>query len=112
MGSGPAARFSDRGMDGQAGGRPAGRKRSGRKALDMERNKEQTEQEQQELSLEEAFAQIEDVIAHLETEEITLEESFREYNRGMRLLQHCNSAIDRVKKKVLQINEDGGLDEF
>lgn len=71
MGSGPAARFSDRGMDGQAGGRPAGRKRSGRKALDMERNKEQTEQEQQELSLEEAFAQIEDVIAHLETEEIT-----------------------------------------
>ena len=112
MGSGPAARFSDRGMDGQAGGRPAGRKRSGRKALDMERNKEQTEQEQQELSLEEAFAQIEDVIAHLETEEITLEESFQEYNRGMRLLQHCNSAIDRVEKKVLQINEDGGLDEF
>ena len=112
MGSGPAARFSDRGMDGQAGGRPAGRKRCGRKALDMERNKEQTEQEQQELSLEEAFAQIEDVIAHLETEEITLEESFREYNRGMRLLQHCNSAIDRVEKKVLQINEDGGLDEF
>lgn len=70
------------------------------------------EQEQQELSLEEAFAQIEDVIAHLETEEITLEESFQEYNRGMRLLQHCNSAIDRVEKKVLQINEDGGLDEF
>ena len=98
MGSGPAARFSDRGMDGQAGGRPAGRKRSGRKALDMERNKEQTEQEQQELSLEEAFAQIEDVIAHLETEEITLEEAFQEYNRGMRLLQHCNSAIDRVEK--------------
>lgn len=97
-------------MDRQAR-RPAGRKRSGRKALDMERNKEQTEQEQ-ELSLEEAFAQIEDVIAHLETEEITLEESFQEYNRGMRLLQHCNSAIDRVEKKVLQINEDGGLDEF
>lgn len=79
--------------------------------MDMERNKEQTEQEQ-ELSLEEAFAQIEDVIAHLETEEITLEEAFQEYNRGMRLLQHCNSAIDRVEKKVLQINEDGGLDEF
>lgn len=100
-------------MDRQAR-RSAGRNRSGRKALDMERNKEQTEQEQeqQELSLEEAFAQIEDVIAHLETEEITLEESFQEYNRGMRLLQHCNSAIDRVEKKVLQINEDGGLDEF
>ena len=68
--------------------------------------------EQEEMSLEEAFEQIEEVIAHLETEEITLEQSFQEYNRGMNLLQHCNETIDRVEKKVLQINEDGGLDEF
>ena len=63
-------------------------------------------------SLEEAFLQIEDVIARLETEEITLEQSFQEYNRGMMLLQKCNETIDQVEKKVLQINEDGGLDEF
>ena len=68
--------------------------------------------EQDGLSLEEAFEQIEEVIAHLETEEITLEQYFQEYNRGMNLLQHCNETIDRVEKKVLQINEDGGLDEF
>lgn len=30
----------------------------------------------------------------------------------MKLLQHCNATIDQVEKKVLQINEDGGLDEF
>ncbi|MEZ3505502.1 MAG: exodeoxyribonuclease VII small subunit [Lachnospiraceae bacterium] len=71
-----------------------------------------TEQEKQEFSLEESFVQIEEVIAHLETEEITLEESFREYDRGMKLLQRCNDAIDRVEKKVLKINENGGLDEF
>lgn len=73
---------------------------------------EQQEQESNDLSLEEAFEQIEEVISHLETEEITLEQSFLEYNRGMKLLQHCNEKIDRVEKKVLQINEDGGLDEF
>ena len=73
---------------------------------------EQQEQEENMLSLEEAFEQIEEVISHLETEEITLEQSFQEYNRGMKLLQHCNATIDRVEKKVLQINEDGGLDEF
>ncbi|MCH5262007.1 MAG: exodeoxyribonuclease VII small subunit [Lachnospiraceae bacterium] len=72
----------------------------------------QQEQEKNDLSLEEAFEQIEEVISHLETEEITLEQSFLEYNRGMKLLQHCNEKIDRVEKKVLQINEDGGLDEF
>lgn len=78
----------------------------------MDRIEQDREKEEQEISLEEAFAQIEEVIAHLETEEITLEESFQEYNRGMQLLQHCNNAIDRVEKKVLQINENGGLDEF
>ena len=75
-------------------------------------NDEQQEQESNDLSLEEAFEQIEEVISHLETEEITLEQSFLEYNRGMKLLQHCNEKIDRVEKKVLQINENGGLDEF
>ena len=64
-----------------------------------------TEQEKQEFSLEESFVQIEDVIAHLETEEITLEESFREYNRGMQLLRHCNDAIDRVEKKILVLED-------
>lgn len=69
-------------------------------------------EKEQELSLEDAFAQIEEVIANLEKEEITLEESFREYSKGMQLLQHCDRAIDRVEKRVLQINENGGLDEF
>ena len=69
-------------------------------------------QEEQALSLEETFEQIEEVIAHLEAEDITLEESFQEYDRGMKLLQHCNETIDQVEKKVLQISEDGGLDEF
>ena len=78
----------------------------------MKDEEQKKEQDEQELSLEEAFVQIEEVIAHLETEEITLEESFQEYNRGMQLLRHCNDAIDRVEKKVLQINESGGLDEF
>ena len=72
----------------------------------------QEEEKERPLSLEETFEQIEEVIARLEAEDITLEESFLEYNRGIKLLQHCNATIDQVEKKVLQINEDGGLDEF
>lgn len=68
--------------------------------------------QEEELSLEDAFERIEDVIANLEAEEITLEQSFQEYNKGMKLLHYCNEIIDRVEKKVLQINENGGLDEF
>ena len=69
-------------------------------------------EEEQTLSLEDAFAQIEEVIGRLETEDITLEQSFAEYNRGMALLAQCNETIDQVEKKVVKINEDGGLDEF
>lgn len=87
-------------------------KSENQKLSDEQLIREKQEEQGEELSLEEAFEQIEEVISHLETEEITLEQSFREYNKGMKLLQHCNATIDRVEKKVLQINEDGGLDEF
>lgn len=78
----------------------------------MAKKKEEKTDKEQALSLEEAFARIEEVIGSLETEDITLEQSFAEYNRGMALLAQCNETIDRVEKKVLKINEDGGLDEF
>ena len=79
----------------------------------MAKKKEENKPEEERvLSLEDAFAQIEAVIHRLETEDITLVESFSAYNQGMALLARCNENIDRVEKKVLKINEDGGLDEF
>lgn len=95
-------------------GRKAGKNMEKEKTELIEEQLTQAEQQGQEekLSLEDAFEQIEDVIANLEAEEITLEQSFQEYNKGMKLLHHCNELIDRVEKKVLQINENGGLDEF
>ena len=77
----------------------------------MAKKKEENKAERA-LSLEDAFAQVEEVISRLETEEITLEESFAAYNQGMALLAKCNETIDQVEKKVLKVNEDGGLDEF
>lgn len=72
----------------------------------------QAKQSEEELSLEEAFARIEETIEQLEEEETTLEESFSAYQKGMQLLQYCNAKIDKVEKQVLKINEDGELDEF
>lgn len=74
--------------------------------------KTEKEQEEMNLSLEEAFEQIEDMIEQLEKEDITLEDSFRAYQEGMKLLKYCDEKIDRVEKQVLKINEAGDLDEF
>lgn len=64
------------------------------------------------VTLEEAFAQLDAIIESLESEEISLEDSFKQYQSGMKLLKVCNDTIDRVEKKVLKLNEEGQLDEF
>ncbi len=68
--------------------------------------------EERELTLEEAFAQLEEITGRLEDEEISLEDSFAQYQKGMQLLKYCNDSIDRVEKKVLVLNGEGKLDEF
>ena len=65
-----------------------------------------------ELTLEEAFARLEEVTRTLEDEGISLEESFAVDQKGMELLKYCNESIDKVEKKVLVLNGEGKLDEF
>ena len=67
---------------------------------------------EKELTLEEAFLRLEEVTRALEDENISLEESFTVYQKGMELLKYCNDKLDTVEKKMLQINEDGSLGEF
>lgn len=62
---------------------------------------------EKELTLEENFAKLEETIAQLESEEISLEEAFQAYSQGMSLLKACNEQIDRVEKKVLLLSENG-----
>lgn len=68
--------------------------------------------EEKEISLEGAFTRLQETIENLEKDDITLEQSFQEYQKGMLLVKKCNEIIDKVEKKVLVLNEDGGTDEF
>lgn len=67
---------------------------------------------EKQMTLEEAFSQLEAVTKALEEEDISLEEAFAVYQKGMQLLQYCNDSIDKVEKKVLVLNGEGKLDEF
>lgn len=68
--------------------------------------------EQENYSLEENFARLENTMELLEQDDIPLEEAFRAYSEGMAILKQCNDQIDRVEKQVLKLNEDGRLEEF
>ena len=65
-----------------------------------------------ELTLEEAFEILEETVSKLEAEDITLEDSFKEYKQGREILKYCSDKIDKVEKKVLKIDENGETDEF
>ena len=76
----------------------------------MAAKKEQNENNN--LSVEEAFAKIEEKIQALEKEDISLDDSFKEYQEGMKLLKSCHEAIAVVEQKVQKISEDGSLEDF
>lgn len=78
----------------------------------MAAKKKEVNQEEKKLTVEEAFMQIESKIQALDSDEISLEDSFKEYQEGMKLLKYCHEAIEEVEQKVQKIAEDGSLEEF
>lgn len=68
--------------------------------------------EEKKESLEEMFARLEGVIAELEKDDVSLEQSFELYNKGMNLLKKCGVSIDEIEKKVLVLDENGETHEF
>lgn len=75
-------------------------------------NLDKNQDKEQELSLEEAFGQLDGMLERLEDPKLALEESFSLYQRGMELLKQCNERIDTIEKKVFMMNGDGELEEF
>ena len=64
------------------------------------------------LSVEEMFQELNRLLASMEREDATLEESFASYEKGMKLVQLCREKIDGVEKKVKQLSGDGTLEDF
>lgn len=60
-----------------------------------------------EKKLEQSMEELEQIIAQLEEPEISLEDSFLLYQKGMKLVKSCNDAIDKVEKKLIVLAEEG-----
>jgi len=65
-----------------------------------------TGEEIKDLSLEDTFTQIDDIMARLQDDTTSLEASFDLYKEGMEMLGHCKSIIDTVEKKVIALSGD------
>lgn len=60
----------------------------------------------EEPSFEEALEQVERIIERIESGQIGLEASIREYERGARLLKTCRGILDRAERRIEELNSE------
>ena len=60
------------------------------------------------LTIEENLARLDEIISKLDNKDTSLEDAFKEYESGIKLVKECNDAIDKVEKDVITLN--GGED--
>lgn len=64
------------------------------------------------VSLEDRFEHIEEIIEKMETGDITLDKSFELYKNGLEEIKAANAMLDEIEKAMLVMNEDGSMEEF
>jgi exodeoxyribonuclease VII small subunit len=60
----------------------------------------------EQLSFEEAFAQLEAAVAALQDGQLPLEQALQRYQDGMKLAQHCNELLQKAELTIQQLNTD------
>ena len=63
-------------------------------------------EELKDLSIEEGFKKIEELIEDMSSSDVSLEESFEKYKLGMDLIKQCGEQIDNVEKQIVQLSQD------
>ena len=58
----------------------------------------------EDLTYEQAFTELEAIVAALESEERSLDETLAQFERGQALAKHCNALLENAEMKVRQIS--------
>ncbi len=67
---------------------------------------------EQQLTMEQNFEEIEQIIEQLEAKDVSLEDSFQLYQKGMEHIRQCNELMNQVEKKVQMLNSNGEFEDF
>ena len=59
------------------------------------------------ITLEESFGSLEKIIDSLENGQLSLDESFKMYNEGIKLIKSCNLQLDKVEKQIIILDKNG-----
>lgn len=61
-------------------------------------------------NIEDNFLKLDEIISTLEKGESSLEDSFKLYNEGIKLVKTCNTQLDKIEKQIIVLNENGEED--
>lgn len=71
-----------------------------------------TANEISQLTFEQAYSQLEELVQKLEGGNLSLEESLALYRRGMALAERCGQVLDTAELSIQALAPSGELDEF
>jgi len=57
------------------------------------------------LSFEQAIKELTSIVEKIEQGEIPLENSLQQYERGMALIQHCRTTLEKAEKRIEKISK-------
>jgi len=65
--------------------------------------------DKREPTFEEALAELERIVSAIDEGKVSLEEAIAQYEKGMKLIQHCRSVLGQAESKIqqLQVGQDG-----
>ena len=58
------------------------------------------------LSFEEAIKELTNIVGKIEQGEIPLQDSLKQYERGMALIKHCRGILEKAEKRIEKISEE------
>lgn len=65
-----------------------------------------TKMNDEQMSLEEAFEELDSVIEQLENSDLPLEDTFNLYKKGVNLVEFCNKKIEKVECDIKKVTEN------
>jgi exodeoxyribonuclease VII small subunit len=60
---------------------------------------------EQALSFEESLAQLEQIVAAIESGQVGIEQSLAKYEQGMELVKRCRAILEKAEKRIEQLSE-------
>ena len=60
-----------------------------------------------ELGFEESIEELTQIVSKIEQGEIELQDSLKQYERGMLLIKHCQEILDEAEKRIEKISGEG-----